>query len=119
MLDGFRILVVEDNPIIAMDLEMTLRGAGGTVIGPFHALPDLAALCVHPDAAVLDIELEEGTVFPIAERLRADGVPILFHTGFRNTSYVRFHYPRASIHMKPALPEDILSSLEDLVRTVH
>lgn len=110
MLDGRRIIVVEDNPIVALDLEFILSGAGAEVIGPFHAIPTMCES--RPDAAILDVELDGCTVFPFAERLRARGVPIVFHTGYWDTDAIRHRFPHAFLRRKPSLPEDLLDALE-------
>ena len=80
---GRRVLVVEDQAAIALDLCECLDQAGASVIGPArtveHALSILES--VGPlDAAVLDIELEGEPVYAVADRLQQLGVPFLFTT---------------------------------------
>ncbi|MGX9983706.1 response regulator [Methylobacterium fujisawaense] len=79
-----RILVVEDEYLIAMDVKRWLMAAGATVVGPVPSVERALGLIEegYIDAAVLDINLgERGTSFPIADRLSALGVPYLFATG--------------------------------------
>ncbi|MGC1302554.1 MAG: response regulator [Caulobacteraceae bacterium] len=79
-----RILVVEDQWLIADQTEQQLRAAGYDVVGP--AATVAAALDLLDgeavDAAVLDIHLNGETSFPIAQMLMERGVPFLFVSGF-------------------------------------
>ena len=84
-LSGRRILVVEDEYLIADDLAALLRQAGAEVIGPAASLPKAMRLVSDTqqfDAAVLDINLSGVNVFPLADELRARGIPMLFMTGY-------------------------------------
>lgn len=84
-LNGRRILIVEDEYLIAEDLAALLREAHAEVIGPAASLPKavrLAGETERIDAAVLDINLRGVDVFPLAEDLRSRGVPIMFMTGY-------------------------------------
>ena len=79
-----RILVVEDEFLVACSLEEDLRGFGYDVVGPFSTLETAidgsrqAAL----DAAVLDVNLSGTMVYPLADALMARGIPILFLSGY-------------------------------------
>lgn len=81
-----RVLVVEDEPIVALLLEDELAGAGAVVLGPAGSvgealrLIDAAAAEDGLSGAVLDIELDGIGVAPVADRLAALGVPFLFFT---------------------------------------
>jgi CheY-like chemotaxis protein len=84
-LSGRRILVVEDDYMIAADLALSLQGLGVSVIGPAGSVDDALALAASgpaPDAAVLDVNLGVEKVFPVADALRAQGVPFVFATGY-------------------------------------
>ena len=84
-LNGRKILVVEDEYLIADDLSALLREAGANVIGPAASLPTAMRLTGDTeriDAAVLDINLRGVNVFPLAEELMRRGVPIIFMTGY-------------------------------------
>jgi two-component SAPR family response regulator len=112
MLGGCHILVVEDEFLIAQELSALLKKHNATVIGPVVTLRDAVSLIDRTqriDAAVLDIKLHDGNVFPVAERLDDRGVPILFYSGYSPASLTsRFaNYPVLS---KPAadLPETLV-----------
>ena len=87
-LDGVRVLIVEDDPLLLLDLELTLSGAGAVVVGLCQTL-DEALRRSHPvdfAVAVLDFRLGEETASPVARRLEDEGVPFVFYTGRPATS---------------------------------
>ncbi|MFZ3485498.1 response regulator [Sphingomonas sp. 3-13AW] len=80
-----RILVAEDEYLIADDLRDALTAAGAEVLGPFPTVTDAIAFVdagTAIDAAVLDINLRGDMIFPVADALRARGVPFVFATGY-------------------------------------
>lgn len=81
---GRRILVVEDEPIIAMALEDMLLDLGCEVVGPASTLPEAQALAetADIDAALLDININAGRSYVIADELRRRAVPFAFATGY-------------------------------------
>jgi CheY-like chemotaxis protein len=84
-LQGRRVLVVEDEMMIAMLVEDMLAELGCSVVGPAHALDaalNLASTEIGLDAAVLDVNLAGQPVFAVADALRAKGVPTIFSTGY-------------------------------------
>lgn len=83
-LAGKRILVVEDEYLIAQDMAYELRDIGLEVIGPFSSVAAaLAAIETRPvDGAVLDINLGDEEVYPVADALMARDVPVIFTTGY-------------------------------------
>src|SRR5262245_31289368 len=83
MLAGCRVLLVEDNLLIAMDLESQLQAWGCIVHGP-HASADAAvedARRADLDAALLDIRLAHGDTIGLASDLHERGVRVVFTTG--------------------------------------
>jgi DNA-binding response OmpR family regulator len=101
-LRGFAILVVEDDPLIALDLATTLEDAGATVVGPCasvaKALSFLGETSARPavEGAVLDFDLRGETSAPIAKLLKSRGIPFIFHTGLdpaRNINLEEFGAP--------------------------
>ena len=85
MLGGRRVLVVEDDYLVATDLADELADHGAEVVGPAGSVEEALALVAAAsriDAAVLDINLRNEKVYPVAEALRARGVPFVFTTGY-------------------------------------
>ncbi len=83
-LESRRVLVVEDEYIIATEIKRWLQEAGAEVVGPVpSAERALDLIADHAiDSAVLDLNLgDRGTTLPVADRLGALGVPHLFATG--------------------------------------
>lgn len=83
-LAGLRVLVVEDNFPMALLVQKALEGAGATVVGPFPSLNrSFEALASQtPDCAVLDVNLDVETVYPLADHLRAGAVPFVLASGY-------------------------------------
>lgn len=83
-LKGLRVLVVEDELVIAMELESLLEGLGCIVLDPAPSIR--RALCLlsgeRPDAAVLDVNLQGERVTPVAEALQEQDVPFVLVTGY-------------------------------------
>jgi CheY-like chemotaxis protein len=79
-----RVLLVEDEPLVAMMMEEALGKLGYTVAGPFARLGDALAAAGRDrfHAAVLDVNLGGELVFPLAERLSEQGTPFVFVTGY-------------------------------------
>ena len=84
-LHGLRVLVVEDDWFLATTMEGLLRAAHATVVGPVPSVEaglDLLAHGPHLDAALLDVNLGGEMVYPLADRLVAEGVPVVFATAY-------------------------------------
>ena len=116
-LAGRRILLVEDQFLIAMEVEGVLRDLGAEVVGPFARLePALGA--VHReelDGAVLDVRLDGDTTEPVAAVLISQGVPVVLTTGHEADQLppgLR-HLPRLQ---KPFEERDLRDMLEQTYR---
>ncbi len=81
---GLRVLVVEDELVVALELEDLLTGLGYAVLGPASTVERALALLARerPDMALLDVNLNGERVTPVAEALRARGVPFVLVTGY-------------------------------------
>jgi CheY-like chemotaxis protein len=86
-LRGMRVLIVEDEFLIAQDLASTIEDLGGEVVGPVPSLAEALEKIADdpPDVAVLDINLSGEMVFPAAEDLRRRAIPFVFTTGYSDT----------------------------------
>lgn len=83
-LSGRRILIVEDESLVAMLLETILEDMGCSTVGPAANIDDgLALVEAEPlDAALLDVNVAGRQVFPVAQALKDRGVPFVFSTGY-------------------------------------
>lgn len=79
-----RVLVVEDEAVLAMMIEDMLADAGYEVVGPAHRLDDAIAMARDGDfdIAVLDMNLGGRDSAPVAEVLRTRGIPFVYATGY-------------------------------------
>ena len=75
-LGGRRVLIVEDEVIVAYSLECEVEHAGGEIVGPAHTLGEAERLLDETiDVAILDININGEAIWPIARALRDRGVP--------------------------------------------
>jgi DNA-binding NtrC family response regulator len=81
---GRRLLIVEDELLIALELQAVVEQLGGTVVGPAGSVEDALELLseMTPDAALLDANLREGRVTPVAQACRDRSVPFALVTGY-------------------------------------
>jgi DNA-binding response OmpR family regulator len=109
-LAGTRILVVEDEAIIAFDLTEVLTRAGADVVGPARTLAAALGQAARGEfsAALLDVWLGSETVFPVAKALFDRGIPLVFHTGDANGAALTNVWPGCEILTKPASREAIV-----------
>jgi len=114
-LDGRLILVVEDDPLIALDLKATLEHAGVIVLGPARRLADAMLLAEKslPVAAVLDVRMEVGTSLPIAKWLAERDVPFLFQTS--DPTLIDEAYSAVPVLCKPFRPEQLIAAIATLL----
>lgn len=121
-LSGRRVLLVEDEALVAMLLETILEEMGCVVVGPAATVVDGLAMAADPaplDAALLDVNVAGQLVFPVAEALKARGVPFVFSTGYGEGGMPEEWRGQATIH-KPFTEDAIREALMKAmgVRTV-
>jgi CheY-like chemotaxis protein len=111
-----RVLIVEDELLLAMDVEDTLRGAG-CVHFAFAATVEDAIDKVHtwqPDVAILDLNLQGEKAFPVADLLDDAAVPFVIVTGHSRSILPSRHQSRPLLG-KPCHPNLLLNTLEHMV----
>lgn len=109
------ILVAEDEMIVAFDLRDTVEEAGYRVEGPHAGISSamFAFQKERPDLAILDIQLDDGTVFEFAEKLAEQGVPIIFHSGRHKSEEIAARFPGARTLEKPCPPAEVIEAVND------
>jgi DNA-binding response OmpR family regulator len=112
-----RILVVDDEFLIAASIEETLRDAGAEIVTA-TTLP--AALESADDgpltAALLDVRLGRKTTEEVADRLAARAVPFLFYSGQRLSDILRDKHPSVKLLMKPVDQHVFVESLLEILK---
>lgn len=117
-LAGLRVLLVEDQVLIALDAESCLKalGAAQVVIAPTseHAMKHINQ--AKPDLAVLDVNLGDHTSAPVAEALRSLGVPFMFATGYGDTIMVPESMKTVPIVRKPYADSTLAEAITNLLK---
>jgi CheY-like chemotaxis protein len=99
---GNRVMIVEDEALVAMALRESLDELGFSVIGPFNRISEamIALRNNRVDAAVLDVNLGGELIYPLADVLTADHVPFIFITGY-GAEEIEPRYAHVPILQKP------------------
>ncbi len=115
-LQGKRILVVEDEPLVGLEVSSDLAAAGCDVIGPASNLTSARRLIdeVEFDAALLDANLAGDPVDEIAAKLAQRGIPFAFATGYGRQA-LPAQFRDAPVLTKPFNREQLLGIVEGLI----
>ena len=114
-LSGRSILVVEEEPLVALQLEEQLHRAGAKVLGA-RRLREALDMAEHPalSAAVVNLRLGSDSTSRVCRRLSQLGIPFIFHTRFDVAEALR-NWPDAPVVSKPADSHVIVSSVAELL----
>jgi DNA-binding response OmpR family regulator len=114
ILSGHRILVVEDEALIAFDIEYSIKNAGGIVVGPFATVADAMQPVEQENlsAAILDVWLGTESSLPIARRLAEKGVSFLFYTAYPELIEQSLV---VQVVRKPATPDVLIGAVAALI----
>lgn len=115
---GGRILVVEDDLLVVADLVDTLHSMGAEVVGPIESIDKAIERLNKLDGfvgAVLDVNVQGKTVFPLADELASRNIPFVFSTGY-DDSAVPERYATVTRFSKPANDQEIADKLLDAVK---
>jgi CheY-like chemotaxis protein len=111
-----KVLVVEDSGLIAYEIEAAVTALGCTVLGPVASVDGAMRLLRRlPDTALLDVQLEPGTAAPIAEMLRAAGVPYAAVTGYDRRDLVAPVWQGVPYLGKPFTIEQVQALVRELL----
>ena len=115
-LTGRRLLVVEDQFLVALDLEQMLRTFGASGIDLASSLSTALAAIERslPDLAILDVKLGDETTAPIARALSDRGVPFLFVSGYSDLSAVPEPLRDRPLVRKPIAAVELAAALAAL-----
>lgn len=116
---GKRVLIVEDEAMVALELQFAFEDEGAEIVGPVQSLMKALEAVTHEadiDLALLDVDLAGENVYPVAELLRLRRVPFAFHTGHASRSQLGGLFPGTTTFIKPALPETLIAHLMKIAR---
>lgn len=109
------ILIVEDEIELSRLFSEVIRGAGFEVVAAYSVTDALSTLNdQHFDAAILDIELRDGSVFPVADKLTASHTPFIFASAVYS-QMVPKQYQATPFVAKPFHLQDLLARVEAAV----
>ncbi len=111
-LTDLTILIVEDEPLIAMSLEDVLSDQGAICLGPVGSIDSALEIIAANrfDIALLDINLRGQKIDPVADRLAAAGIPFIFTTGHGEDGLPKSHRHRPVI-AKPYSDTAVIDTL--------
>jgi DNA-binding response OmpR family regulator len=114
-----RVLVAEDELIVAVDLCDTVAEAGFEVEGPHTGISSamLSFQKAKPDLAIIDVSLEGGNVFAFAREMADQDVPIIFHCDQHPPKEVSAFFPTATTLMKPCPPAEVIKAVNKVLES--
>jgi response regulator of citrate/malate metabolism len=115
MLTGRSVLIAEDEPVTAMDLAAAVTQAHGQVVGPVSTLAEgmalVAAGIVH--GAILDVQLTDGEVTPLAHALLDGGATVVFHSASPIPAEITARHGAMAYCIKPTVSDRVVARLVD------
>jgi len=116
-ISGTRILVVEDDFLLAEVLEQSLCDMGAEAVGPATSLEEGLALIESEsfDLALLDASLRGRSVHPLAEALRERDIPFVFLSGYRKLTELQTRFPDVPAFEKPTNFEALQTAIAALL----
>ena len=107
-----RIMIVEDDFIIADEIAMIVTDAGYSVIGPIASVQEaeIRLATEAPDFAVVDANLRDASSAALAQALRAKGIPFCLCTGYRSDDLREFG--KVLVLQKPVDPHALVATIE-------
>lgn len=116
-LAGYRILVIEDDVLLAMDLEEILESWGAKVLGPVPRVDRALDLLSQerPDAATIDIKLAGALSIPVATELKSRNIPFIIVSAYSDVAAIDVVLKQAPYLRKPYDDQDLLNALSAIL----
>ena len=113
---SLRVLIAEDEFLVALSLEEDLRRHGCEIIGPFSKLGDArqAAEVEELDVALLDVNMNGEMAYPVADALSARGIAFIFLSGYGAMTFPE-QYRAAPRVPKPYDPSILIKEIRKLL----
>lgn len=117
-LKGARILIAEDNVIVALDISYSLEDAGAEVVGPVSRVEEAIALVEKEtvDGAILDVHLQDGAATDVAKLLMSRHIPIVFCTGGGLPAELENQVPAEAVCTKPIRSRELAARLDAIMK---
>jgi len=111
-----RILIVEDEILVSLDLETMVRGAGYSIVGPAFSVTEALNLIDHEiiDACLIDLNLRGEQAVPIVDKLDAKSIPFIIVTGHLREHLLERHRKKPIV-TKPFQAQELLAILAVVV----
>ena len=118
-LEGVRILIAEDEALIAMELISIFEDVGATVVGPCRTLSAALARAQEEglSAAILDLRLGRDSSTPLARVLAERRIPFFFYSGQAGNDPIRAEWPDSILISKPAKADRLIDTAVDLLKS--
>jgi DNA-binding NtrC family response regulator len=110
---GERILLVEDDVILLMDLEQLLQDVGAEIVARCRTVHDglAAARDANATVAIVDVRIGRETIAPVVRQLHARGIPFVLYTGQTRSEPVLAEWRGVPVVSKPASAGAIISAV--------
>ena len=117
MLKRSAILIAEDEPIIALDLALAVQEADGEVVGPAATVKEALALLETRNVlgAILDVNLADRDISPVAVYLLNRGIPIILQTGTSIPPELAARFPDLVVRTKPNRAHQLVTELASMI----
>lgn len=115
-LDGLRILLMEDEALIALDLEQLCRDSGADDVIVIRNLEQVDQIADDPfHAAILDVMLSGNPTVEFARTLTRQGVPFVFATGYADREELFSEFPGTPVVGKPYVGSELVEALAGVI----
>ncbi|MDO9442706.1 MAG: response regulator [Beijerinckiaceae bacterium] len=113
LLEGMRILVLEDEFLIAMDVEQQCRDHGAADVRIARAVDEVdpSTIASEIDAAILDVMLGGSSTLDLADVIGQQGVPFVFASGYSDLGAISTRFPGVTVVGKPYAGDDLINAL--------
>nr|WP_158282770.1 response regulator [Aminobacter sp. AP02] len=115
-LSGLRILVLEDEALIALDVEQLCRDNGAGEVAIASNLREAQQASQPYDAAIIDVMLDGEPTFDFARSLEAAGVPFVFASGYDQLDEIFKGFPDVTLVSKPYAGDDLVEAVAQSIR---
>lgn len=109
-------LVLEDEFLIAMDVEQICRDHGASDVAIRRTLAEALEDGNDYDAAIIDVMLASESTLPFAQKLAQKGLPFIFASGYTESSDISTAFPGVAMVSKPYSEGDIIEALAAAIR---